>query len=156
MHRRYRCSTCTNTCTNIHPLLYARTHTQPGETGEQFDKSNKYFVTFPYPYMNGRLHLGHTFTISKVNTYVLECIVLFCVSIPLSPHCLTGYVVFSLDTDWGNVLCAVLSSCQGFLSHLYVSLYFSLLLGINVWRGNDVFILLPSTALGCPLRYASY
>ena len=25
----------------------------------------RYMVTFPYPYMNGQLHLGHTFTISK-------------------------------------------------------------------------------------------
>ena len=29
-------------------------------------KTGKYFATFPYPYMNGVLHLGHAFTISKV------------------------------------------------------------------------------------------
>jgi leucyl-tRNA synthetase len=38
---------------------------QEGQTGEEFSHENKYLVTFPYPYMNGRLHLGHTFTISK-------------------------------------------------------------------------------------------
>eukprot|EP00922_Rhytidocystis_sp_ex-Travisia-forbesii_P018246 GHVS01027135.1.p1 GENE.GHVS01027135.1~~GHVS01027135.1.p1 ORF type:complete len:1150 (+),score=123.45 GHVS01027135.1:50-3451(+) len=31
-----------------------------GSQGEE-----KFFITFPYPYMNGRLHLGHAFSLSK-------------------------------------------------------------------------------------------
>ncbi|HLN45903.1 MAG TPA: leucine--tRNA ligase, partial [Candidatus Sulfotelmatobacter sp.] len=32
-------------------------------------KIQKIFVTFPYPYMNGPLHVGHTFTASRVDAY---------------------------------------------------------------------------------------
>lgn len=30
--------------------------------------AEKFFGNFPYPYMNGLLHLGHAFSLSKVCT----------------------------------------------------------------------------------------
>ena len=30
----------------------------------------KFMVTFPYPYMNGRLHLGHAYSMTKVRSSV--------------------------------------------------------------------------------------
>ena len=30
-------------------------------------EKDKFFCTFPYPYMNGRLHLGHAFTVTKAD-----------------------------------------------------------------------------------------
>ena len=32
-------------------------------------KRQKVMVTFPFPYMNGPLHVGHTFTASRVDVY---------------------------------------------------------------------------------------
>jgi leucyl-tRNA synthetase len=32
---------------------------------EDTPNKKKYFITFPYPYMNGTLHLGHAFSMSK-------------------------------------------------------------------------------------------
>lgn len=45
------------------PVLQQDFFSKP--VGEFSNKDEKFFCTFPYPYMNGRLHLGHAFTITK-------------------------------------------------------------------------------------------
>lgn len=34
-------------------------------SGPKKNENEKFFCNFPYPYMNGLLHLGHTFSLSK-------------------------------------------------------------------------------------------
>ena len=47
--------------------LFSAKHVQDWDKKLSFEEKNKskYMVTFPYPYMNGRLHLGHAFSFSK-------------------------------------------------------------------------------------------
>ncbi|KAG9456750.1 hypothetical protein H6P81_001258 [Aristolochia fimbriata] len=43
-----------------HEVFKAESHEKPPELGEKF------YGNFPYPYMNGLLHLGHAFSLSKL------------------------------------------------------------------------------------------
>jgi len=47
--------------------IYIAKHQKDWDKSCSFEEKNKqkYMVTFPYPYMNGRFHLGHAFSFSK-------------------------------------------------------------------------------------------
>ena len=47
--------------------IYEVEHRKNWEQTSTFEEKNKekFFTTFPYPYMNGRLHLGHAFSLTK-------------------------------------------------------------------------------------------
>ncbi|XP_011856924.1 PREDICTED: leucine--tRNA ligase, cytoplasmic isoform X3 [Mandrillus leucophaeus] len=62
---------------------------------EKQTSKGKYFVTFPYPYMNGRLHLGHTFSLSKCEFAVgYQRLKGKCCLFPFGLHC-TGMPIKS-------------------------------------------------------------
>lgn len=49
------------------PFSHNQVNAPADYSNMSFEEKNdsKYMVTFPYPYMNGYLHLGHAFSMSK-------------------------------------------------------------------------------------------
>lgn len=62
--------------------------TPSSEQAPVFEDKKKFFCCFPYPYMNGRLHLGHTFSLSKCEfTARYKLLQGFNVLFPFGFHC---------------------------------------------------------------------
>ena len=47
--------------------LWESEHTFEDAAAEREEGAGKFMCTFPYPYMNGRLHLGHAFSLTKAD-----------------------------------------------------------------------------------------
>lgn len=70
-------------------------------------------ATFPYPYMNGRLHLGHTFTLSKAEFAVgyqrlkgkrsLYPFAFHCTGMPIKVSYLIKIIIFNYYYDRFNL-----------------------------------------------------
>ncbi len=52
---------------DIESKVHERWTRQSHHISKVDESKPKFFATFPYPYMNGRLHLGHAFTMCKVD-----------------------------------------------------------------------------------------
>jgi leucyl-tRNA synthetase len=47
--------------------LWEKEGTFQADAGEREEGKGKFMCTFPYPYMNGRLHIGHAFSLTKAD-----------------------------------------------------------------------------------------
>lgn len=58
---------------NLEDLVQSKwSHEKAYETSKSESNSDKFFATFPYPYMNGRLHIGHAFSLSKAEVNIIN------------------------------------------------------------------------------------
>jgi len=75
--------------------MWAERKTNESET---IENKKKFMCTFPYPYMNGRLHLGHAYSCTKVEfTARYKKITGYNVLFPFSFHCTGMPIMASAD-----------------------------------------------------------
>ena len=98
--------------------------------------SETYFVTFPYPYMNGALHLGHAFTVSKVFGYFDQ-----------------SAIHLTVDPSTVRVCCRLPASPCAYLKHRFSLVSFDWL--DSGARGARRCFPLASTAQECPSKYVN-
>jgi len=72
--------------------------TKVNESNPNDTTQKKFFVTFPYPYMNGRLHLGHAYSMTKSEfTARFKKITGYNTLFPFSFHCTGMPIMASAD-----------------------------------------------------------
>jgi leucyl-tRNA synthetase len=77
---------------------------QAFEANPDSDSSNSFMVTFPFPYSNGHLHIGHAFSLTKaVFRAQFERHQGKNVLFPFAFHC-TGMPIQAVRTSWNVVL----------------------------------------------------
>ncbi|UCG69777.1 MAG: leucine--tRNA ligase [Thermoplasmata archaeon] len=65
---------------------------------EPLQGQKKYFLNFPYPYMNGYMHLGHAYTLLRVDVYArFKRMMGFNVLFPFAFHCTGSPIVSAAD-----------------------------------------------------------
>jgi len=74
----------------------------------------KFFGNFPYPYMNGMLHLGHAFSLSKVRLRLQLCSALqhWCMA-QSSPSCRLTDRLWAM-CSWSSLLRIIVCAARGF------------------------------------------
>ncbi len=91
----------------IESKIHERWTRQSHHIAKLDESKPKFFATFPYPYMNGRLHLGHAFTMCKVDfTCRFKKLTGYNVLFPFGFHC-TGMPICAAAKKLENELATI-------------------------------------------------